>query len=97
MNNLKIFEGTRVCWIGISDEEKVQMNEILISNGGAVTTLDDPSCTHFVSVFDLKRVKLRHNFALLDLVLIVLAFFDRSLIHLALAAACLKRCRANPS
>ncbi len=73
------------------------MNEILISNGGAVTTLDDPSCTHFVSVFGLKRVKLRYNFALLDLVLIVLAFFDRSLIHLALAAACLKRCRANPS
>ena len=48
-NTLKIFEGTKVCWVGINDEEIVQMNEILISNGGTVTTLDDPQCTHVVS------------------------------------------------
>ena len=25
------------------------MNEILTNNGGSVTTLDDPNCTHVVS------------------------------------------------
>ena len=48
-NTLKIFEGTKVCWIGINSEEIIHMNEILISNGGAVTTLEDPNCTHVVS------------------------------------------------
>jgi len=47
-NTLKIFEGTKVCWIGINSEEIIHMNEILISNGGAVTTLEDPNCTHVV-------------------------------------------------
>ncbi|XP_046640377.1 protein ECT2-like [Daphnia pulicaria] len=47
-NALKIFEGTNVCWIGINDEEVTQMNEILTTNGGSVTTLDDPNCTHVV-------------------------------------------------
>lgn len=48
-HSLKIFEGTRICWIGVSDDEIAQMNEILASNGGTVTTLDDPTCTHVVS------------------------------------------------
>ena len=49
MNTLKIFEGTRVCWLGINNEEIIHMNEILTTNGGIVTTLDDPNCTHVVS------------------------------------------------
>lgn len=48
-NTLKIFEGTRVCWVGINDEEVTQMNEILTNNGGTVTSIDDPNCTHVVS------------------------------------------------
>lgn len=27
------------------------MNEILINNGGSVTTLDDPNCTHVVCLY----------------------------------------------
>lgn len=46
---LKIFEGTRVVWIGASEDEIIRMNEILTSNGGTVTTIDDPNCTHIVS------------------------------------------------
>ena len=45
---LKIFEGTRVCWLGISEEEMLQMNEILVGNGGTVTGYDDAQCTHVV-------------------------------------------------
>lgn len=38
-----------MCWIGVNDEEVTQMNEILTNNGGTVTDLDDPNCTHVVS------------------------------------------------
>ncbi len=30
------------------------MNEILTTNGGSVTTLDDPNCTHVVSFMSIK-------------------------------------------
>jgi hypothetical protein len=53
-NALKIFEGTNVCWIGINDEEVTQMNEILTTNGGSVTRLDDPNCTHVVSFMSIR-------------------------------------------
>ena len=50
-NTLKIFEGTRISWIGITnDEELKHMNEILTSHGGKVTTLEDNQCTHVVSL-----------------------------------------------
>lgn len=51
-NTLKIFEGTKVCWVGINSEEIIHMNEILNNNGGTVTTLDDANCTHVVSVLE---------------------------------------------
>lgn len=51
-NTLKIFEGTKVCWVGVNSEEIIHMNEILINNGGSVTTLDDSNCTHVVSSLD---------------------------------------------
>lgn len=51
-HTLKIFEGTRICWVGISDDEVQQMNEILASHGGQVTQLDDPDCTHVVRTIE---------------------------------------------
>ena len=48
-HSLKIFEGLKISFLGISDDEVVQMTEILTSNGGTLTTMDDPSCTHIVS------------------------------------------------
>ena len=48
-HSLKIFEGIRVCFIGINDDEVMRMNDILVENGGIVTTVDDANCTHIVN------------------------------------------------
>ncbi|KAG5896616.1 hypothetical protein JTB14_009526 [Gonioctena quinquepunctata] len=47
-NKLKPFHGARVCFIGFDEKEEHHMVEVLLSNGGVVTTLDDPNCTHVV-------------------------------------------------
>ncbi|XP_050308871.1 protein ECT2 isoform X4 [Anthonomus grandis grandis] len=45
---LKPFHGARVCFLGFSDDEEKHMTEVLLANGGTVTTIDDPNCTHVV-------------------------------------------------
>lgn len=47
---LKAFHGSRVCFVGFPEEEEQHMTEILVSNGGTVTNLEDPACTHVVSI-----------------------------------------------
>ena len=48
---LKVFLGSKVCFLGFSEEECQHMTEILVENGGETTTLDDPTCSHVVSGF----------------------------------------------
>lgn len=38
-----------MCFIGFSAEETEHMSQVLISNRGAVSSLDDPNCSHLVS------------------------------------------------
>ncbi|XP_063902868.1 protein ECT2 isoform X4 [Zophobas morio] len=45
---LKPFHGAKVCFIGFAEDEKKHMTDILLSNGGTVSSLDDPQCTHVV-------------------------------------------------
>nr|CAI5842869.1 unnamed protein product [Callosobruchus analis] len=47
-HKLKPFHGAKVCFVGFPPEEEKHMTEVLLCNGGDVTTLDDPSCTHVV-------------------------------------------------
>jgi hypothetical protein len=46
---LKPFHGAKVCFVGFAEDEKKHMTDILLSNGGTVSTVDDPCCTHVVS------------------------------------------------
>ncbi|XP_065163646.1 protein ECT2 isoform X4 [Atheta coriaria] len=45
---LKPFHGAKVCFMGFPEEEEKHMVEILESNGGTITTMDDATCTHVV-------------------------------------------------
>ncbi|XP_019767152.1 protein ECT2 isoform X2 [Dendroctonus ponderosae] len=45
---LKPFHGAKVCFLGFPEDEEHHMTEVLLSNGGTVTTLDDPNCSHVV-------------------------------------------------
>jgi hypothetical protein len=45
---LKPFHGAKVCFVGFAEDEKKHMTDILLSNGGTVSTVDDPCCTHVV-------------------------------------------------
>lgn len=47
-HRLKPFEGQRICFFGFSPEEHQEMVEILKSNGGIPTDLDDPDCSHVI-------------------------------------------------
>nr|XP_023015311.1 protein ECT2 isoform X2 [Leptinotarsa decemlineata] len=47
-HKLKPFHGAKVCFVGFDEKEENHMVEVLLSNGGIVTTLDDPNCTHVV-------------------------------------------------
>ncbi|CAG9853619.1 unnamed protein product [Phyllotreta striolata] len=47
-HKLKPFHGARVGFVGFADEEEKHMTEVLVLNGGTVTSLDDPNCTHVV-------------------------------------------------
>ncbi|XP_066258717.1 protein ECT2 isoform X2 [Euwallacea similis] len=63
---LKPFHGARVCFAGFPEDEERHMTEVLVANGGTVTTLDDPACTHVVvdeaSVADRPEVPARHAY-----------------------------------
>lgn len=48
-HKLKPFFGARVCFVGFSSDETKHMHEVLEANGGQVTNIDDPLCTHVVS------------------------------------------------
>ncbi|CAG9768830.1 unnamed protein product [Ceutorhynchus assimilis] len=48
MYKLKPFHGARVCFLGFPEEEENHMTEVLLCNGGTVTTPEDPNCTHVV-------------------------------------------------
>lgn len=39
-----------MCFLGFPEDEEHHMTEVLLSNGGTVTTLDDPNCSHVVSI-----------------------------------------------
>lgn len=45
---LKPFEGLRICFYGFSPEEHQEMVDVLKSNGGIPTDLDDPECSHLI-------------------------------------------------
>ncbi|KAK9879703.1 hypothetical protein WA026_006763 [Henosepilachna vigintioctopunctata] len=47
-HKLKPFHGAHITFMGFPKEEEQHMREVLISNGGTVSTLDDPNCTHVV-------------------------------------------------
>ncbi|CAH1975798.1 unnamed protein product [Acanthoscelides obtectus] len=47
-HKLKPFHGARVCFVGFPPEEEKHMTEVLLCNGGEVTSIDDISCTHVV-------------------------------------------------
>ncbi|XP_049887535.1 protein ECT2 isoform X2 [Pectinophora gossypiella] len=47
-HKLKVFAGSRVCFVGFPEDETQHMAEVLASNGGATCPLDDPDCTHVV-------------------------------------------------
>ncbi|XP_052737136.1 protein ECT2 isoform X4 [Bicyclus anynana] len=47
-HKLKVFAGSRVCFVGFPEDETQHMAEVLASNGGAACPLDDPDCTHVV-------------------------------------------------
>ncbi|KAF2898591.1 hypothetical protein ILUMI_07581, partial [Ignelater luminosus] len=47
-HKLKPFHGTRVCFFGFPEEEEKHMTEVLEANGGTLTNIDDPVCSHVV-------------------------------------------------
>lgn len=49
-HRLKAFEGQRICFFGFASDEHQHMIDVLKMNGGATTNLDDPDCTHVVSL-----------------------------------------------
>lgn len=49
---LKPFFGAKVCFFGFPDEEKRHMCEVLQQQGGESTEIDDPNCTHVVSLYN---------------------------------------------
>lgn len=49
-HKLKVFAGARVCFVGFPEDETLHMSEVLASNGGGTCQLDDPDCTHVVSI-----------------------------------------------
>uniref|UniRef100_A0A1Y1K8R5 Protein ECT2 n=1 Tax=Photinus pyralis TaxID=7054 RepID=A0A1Y1K8R5_PHOPY len=47
-HKLKPFHGAKVCFLGFPEDEDKHMAEVLESNGGSVTHLEDVDCTHVV-------------------------------------------------
>lgn len=48
-HKLKVFEGQKVCFFGFPPEEHQHMIDVLKSNGGIPTDMEDPECSHVVS------------------------------------------------
>lgn len=48
-HKLKVFEGQKVCFFGFPPEEHQHMIDVLKSNGGLPTVMEDPECSHVVS------------------------------------------------
>lgn len=46
---MKPFHGAKVCFVGFAEDEEKHMTEVLLANGGTVTSLADPECSHVVS------------------------------------------------
>lgn len=51
-HRLKAFEGQRICFFGFSPDEHQHMVDVLKMNGGISCDLEDPECTHVVSLTD---------------------------------------------
>uniref|UniRef100_A0A182SWQ4 BRCT domain-containing protein n=1 Tax=Anopheles maculatus TaxID=74869 RepID=A0A182SWQ4_9DIPT len=49
LHRLKAFEGQKVCFFGFPEEEQQHMIDVLKTNGGIPTDLEDPECSHVVS------------------------------------------------
>lgn len=49
-HRLKSFEGQKICFLGFSQEEHQHMVDILTANGGVATDIEDPECSHVVSI-----------------------------------------------
>ncbi|CAH1117797.1 unnamed protein product [Phaedon cochleariae] len=47
-HKLRPFHGAKVCFVGFAPEEEKHMEEVLMMNGGTITNVDDPNCTHVV-------------------------------------------------
>ncbi|XP_063700472.1 protein ECT2 isoform X2 [Culicoides brevitarsis] len=47
-HKLKVFEGQKVCFFGFPPEEHQHMIDVLKSNGGIPTDMEDPECSHVV-------------------------------------------------
>ncbi|XP_049291037.1 protein ECT2 isoform X2 [Anopheles funestus] len=48
LHRLKAFEGQKVCFFGFPEEEQQHMIDVLKTNGGIPTDLEDPECSHVV-------------------------------------------------
>lgn len=49
-HRLKAFEGQKICFFGFPPEEHQHMVDVLKMNGGIPADLEDPECSHVVSV-----------------------------------------------
>jgi protein ECT2 len=49
MHKLKPFEGQRICFFGFPADEHQHMEDVLKTNGGIPTHIEDPECSHVVS------------------------------------------------
>ncbi|XP_063700471.1 protein ECT2 isoform X1 [Culicoides brevitarsis] len=47
-HKLKVFEGQKVCFFGFPPEEHQHMIDVLKSNGGIPTDMEDPECSHVI-------------------------------------------------
>ncbi|XP_052899301.1 protein ECT2 isoform X2 [Anopheles moucheti] len=48
LHRLRAFEGQKVCFFGFPEEEQQHMIDVLKTNGGIPTDLEDPECSHVV-------------------------------------------------
>lgn len=55
-HKLKPFEGLRICFYGFSPEEHQEMVDVLKTNGGIPTSLDDPECSHLILANNITHI-----------------------------------------
>lgn len=46
---LKLFHNLKIALVGLSEEDKTQMEDLVQKNGGTITQIEDSSTTHVVS------------------------------------------------